>query len=554
MKTTTIAILIALCMPMAAGAQTGAAKKAAESVFTLTTFKADGTLLATSHGVFVGNDGEAVSNLKPFEGAETAIAVDTKGLKHNVTRMLGADDIYNVARFRVDGKTKGATLATTQAQTGQTVWLATYAGKRPQMLEAKPTGVEKFNGSYNFCIFNMDAPENTEGCPFINEQGQVVGLMQLSTTGSDIHSTDAAYAMQLKTSALSVNDATLRKIGITAALPADKEQATLALMLTQQSGSEKKLQETADDFIAAFPQLTDGYVAKAQQLVNANRFAEAQAVMDDALKNAEKKDDAHYQTAKLMYLKMTYKAETEFKPWTWETALDECNKAYAIQQLDIYKDLEGQILYGKGDYEKAYSTFMKLTEGKLKNADLYYNAALCQNMLKSPDSVVVALLDSAVNNVDSLNFREAAKYFIMRGDVYNRMGNYRQAVFDYTRYEVVSGRNCTADFYYLREQTETKAKLFKQALVDIDNAIYLDPKEQTYQAEKAALQLRLNMLKEALEAAKACMENFPDCSDAYLVAGIVEIRQGDKSSGLAKLRKAKEMGNAQADALIAKYN
>lgn len=107
MKTTTIAILIALCMPMAAGAQTGAAKKAAESVFTLTTFKADGTLLATSHGVFVGNDGEAVSNLKPFEGAETAIAVDTKGVKHNVTRMLGADDIYNVARFRVDGKTKG---------------------------------------------------------------------------------------------------------------------------------------------------------------------------------------------------------------------------------------------------------------------------------------------------------------------------------------------------------------------------------------------------------------------------------------------------------------
>lgn len=554
MKRTVTAIIMALAMSLPSGAQTSAAKKAAESVFTLTTFKADGSLLATSHGVFVGNDGEAVSNLAPFDGAETAVAIDAKGTKHNVTRMLGADDIYNVARFRVDGKTKGAQLATTAAQAGQQMWLAVYAGKQPRMVAAKPTGVEKFNGSYNFCIFSMETPDNAEGCPFVNEQGQVVGLMQKSTTGADIHSTDAAYAMQLKTTALSVNDGTFRKTGITPALPADKDQATLALMLMQQTGKEKMLMETADDFIAAFPTLTDGYQAKAQAMLNADRFDEAARLMGEALQKAEKKDEAHYDLAKLVYLKMTYKQDKEYKPWTWQTALDECAKAYAIQPLDIYKDLEGQILFGKGDYKEAYSTFMKLTEGKLKNPDLYYNAALCQNMLKSPDSVVVALLDSAVNNIDSLNVGGAGKYFLMRGDMYNRMGNYRQAVFDYTRYEVVTGRNCTADFYYMREQTETKAKLFKQALVDIDNAIFLAPGEMTYQAEKAALQLRLNMVKEAAETAGKCIENFPDCSDAYLVAGIASIRQGDKATGLQKLKKAKEMGNPQADALISKYN
>ena len=134
------------------------------------------------------------------------------------------------------------------------------------------------------------------------------------------------------------------------------------------------------------------------------------------------------------------------------------------------------------------------------------------------------------------------------------MENYRQAVFDYTRYEVISGRNVNANFYYIREQAEVKAKLFKQALIDIDNAIYLAPKEPTFQAEKASLQLRLNMLKEAMESAKMCIETAPDFSDAYLVLGLAQIKTGDKSEGMANLNKAKEMGNQQAQPLIEKYN
>ena len=46
-------------------AQPTAVKNAAKGVFSLTTFRADGSLLDTSHGIFVSETGEAVSNLKP---------------------------------------------------------------------------------------------------------------------------------------------------------------------------------------------------------------------------------------------------------------------------------------------------------------------------------------------------------------------------------------------------------------------------------------------------------------------------------------------------------
>ena len=88
--------------------------------------------------------------------------------------------------------------------------------------------------------------------------------------------------------------------------------------------------------------------------------------------------------------------------------------AYGINPLPLYKDLEGQIRFAKGDYQKAYDTFMALTDSKLKNSELYYNAALCKQQLNAPDSEVVALLDSDVNNVDSFNIRESAKYFLLR--------------------------------------------------------------------------------------------------------------------------------------------
>ena len=64
-------ILLMLCLGIAtvATAQPAAVKKAANTTFTLTTFDAKGSILSTSNGVFVSNNGICVSAWKPFVGA-----------------------------------------------------------------------------------------------------------------------------------------------------------------------------------------------------------------------------------------------------------------------------------------------------------------------------------------------------------------------------------------------------------------------------------------------------------------------------------------------------
>ncbi|MBR6493690.1 MAG: hypothetical protein IKT22_00230, partial [Prevotella sp.] len=76
-------------------------QKAGKSVFTLTTFKADGTILASTNGVFIGSQGDAVSAWTPFVGAKTAVCIDADGRKHAVEAIYGANELYDVCRFRV---------------------------------------------------------------------------------------------------------------------------------------------------------------------------------------------------------------------------------------------------------------------------------------------------------------------------------------------------------------------------------------------------------------------------------------------------------------------
>ena len=58
-------------------------KKASKAVLTLKTFKADGTLLASSNAFFVGEEGCALSSFAPFRGADRAVVIDAQGKARN---------------------------------------------------------------------------------------------------------------------------------------------------------------------------------------------------------------------------------------------------------------------------------------------------------------------------------------------------------------------------------------------------------------------------------------------------------------------------------------
>ena len=69
-------------------AQPSQVQDVGKSVFSLTTFKADGSILASSHGFFINVNGEAVSDWTPFVNAAKAVIVDANGQKMDVEAMI----------------------------------------------------------------------------------------------------------------------------------------------------------------------------------------------------------------------------------------------------------------------------------------------------------------------------------------------------------------------------------------------------------------------------------------------------------------------------------
>ena len=83
-------------------------------------------MIASSNGFFTGANGEAVSNFTPFKGATRAIVIDAQGKELQVAGIMGANDMYDVVKFRVNGtKTQPLAISSSVAPMGSMVYLLT---------------------------------------------------------------------------------------------------------------------------------------------------------------------------------------------------------------------------------------------------------------------------------------------------------------------------------------------------------------------------------------------------------------------------------------------
>ena len=112
----------------------------------------------------------------------------------------------------------------------------------------------------------------------------------------------------------------------------------------------------------------------------------------------------------------------------------------------------------------------------------------------------------------------------------------------------------TAEFYYLREQSEFAGHLFQQAIDDIRKAVDMAPQEPVYHAEKANVELRVGMTDDAIASAREAIRLDPEQVDGHLLLGLGLCLKGQKKEGLENLQKAKELGHEQAQSLIDKYS
>jgi tetratricopeptide (TPR) repeat protein len=552
MKKKILLILLGV-MPLVAMAQPSWVKKATKSVFTLKTFAEDGSLIGSSNGFFTSDKGDAVSNYTPFKGASRAVVIDASGKELPVVSIVGVNDMYDVVKFRVNGKTQPLAISSATTPVSSQVWLLPY-----HEVKNVPAGTirkaETFQGEYEYYTVAMTMPANTVSTPLINQAGEVVGLMQQPATDKDTlsYAVSARFADSLRISGFGMNEVALLQTKIKKELPDDQKEAVLALYMASSRQDSASYVNMVEDFIRKFPKASDGYMYRAQIEASSNNFAAAEKDMETAISNSTQKDDTHYNYARMIYNKIIFQADVPYDNWTLDKALEEIRLANTMNPQPTYRQMEANILFGQKKYSEAYDIYTELANTNLKGAEVYFSAARCKEMLKD-STAMLALLDSAMNCFTKPYLKEAAPYLWARAQARLQAKKYRDAISDMNDYEELMVANINDNFYYLRHQAEVDGRLYQQALNDITRAIVMNPKETFYYAEKASLEIRVGLYDNAIATAKESIAIDANDSDGYLFLGVAQCLKGNKKEGIPNLQKAKDMGNLQAEALIQKY-
>ena len=546
-------ILLFAVLPAITMAQPNWVKKASKSVFTLKTFADDGSLIGSSNGFFTSSKGDAISSYSPFKGAARAVVIDASGKEMPVLSIVGVNDMYDVVKFRVAGKTQPLAISASSSAVGEKVWLLPY-----HELKTIPSGTirkaETFQREYHYYTIAMTMPNNTVSTPLLNQTGEVIGLMQQPATENDTlnYAISARFVDSLRISGFGMNETALLQTKIKKELPDDIKEAVLALYMANGRQDSLTYVTLINDFIQKFPSAADGYLYRAQMKANNADFAGADADMESAIRNAQQKDDAHYNYARLIYNKVLFQTDKTYDNWTLDKALSEIRVANTLNAQPTYRQLEANILFAQKKYAEAYEIYNDLTNTNLKSAELYFSAARCKEMLKD-STAMLALMDSAMNTFEKPYLKEAAPYLWARSQARLALKRYRDAIADMNDYEELMKASINDNFYYLRHQAEIDGRLYQQALNDINRAIVMNPKETLYYAEKASLEIRVGLYDNAIATANECISVDAKDSDGYLFLGVAQCLKGNKKEGLKNLQKAKEMGNLQADNLIEKY-
>ena len=459
--------------------------------------------------------------------------------------MLGANDTYDVARFRVDGqKTSPLTIAGGLAAEGEQVWLLPYREVK-NLPNGTVTKAETFSGEYGYYTLSLTMPsslpseglgdggkisppseglgEASVGAPLMNGEGLVVGLMQqpYATDGTVSYAVSARFADSLRITGLSINDPVLKSTNIKKALPDDEEQALLTVYLAGMQTDSAAYIALLDEFISQFPQSQDGYLNRAQAEAASQQYEQADRDIATALKVADKPDEVHYGYSRLIYQVNMLAQEPQIVngkpvdrelPWTLDKALEEAKKAYDINPLPSYLHQQAVTLMAMKRYDEAYADYEQLSSGPLRSADLFYEAARCKQ-LQNDTVAQMALLDSCVATFSKPYLKEAAPYLVAVAQAKMEAGKNRDAVTLLNDYEKLMQADLNDRFYYLRFEAEVAGRLFQQALNDITQAIQMNPTTDLYYAEKASLQVRVGLYDDAIATAKACIEVAPDHSD-----------------------------------------
>lgn len=267
-----IVLLITICCQVFwVAAQKKAPKwmdKQRKAVVTVTTYGKDNQKKASGTGFFITETGEALSGYSLFKDAARATVTDADGKEYPVSRILGADELYDVIKFKVEVPKKAVFLpiAREPISQGATAYLMPYStGKITKFGEGPVSEVSKLKEPFSYYKLSMALESGQVNAPVLTADGEVFGLAQEDASGKkeDSYAVSAGYANSLTIQSADAFNSTYSRIGIRKAWPADASQAQVSLYLMASSQDPKTYLATLNDFIATFPDSPDGYLNRA---------------------------------------------------------------------------------------------------------------------------------------------------------------------------------------------------------------------------------------------------------------------------------------------------
>lgn len=540
-------------------------EKAKRAVFSVVTYDKNDKMLNTGNGFFVSEDGLALSDYTLFKGAERAVVITSEGKQMPVSLILGANDMYDVIKFRVaitEKKVPALIVAKTAPVVGADAWILPYSTQKSiACVSGKVKDVSKVAGEYHYYTLGIQMKDKMVSCPVVNAEGQVFGIAQKSSgidTVTTCYAVGVVFAMSQKISALSLGDAVLKKIGIRKGLPETEDQALVYLFMASSSLSNDDYGKLLDDFIRQFPANADGYLRRANYYAAKGKddqtwYDKAVADFNQALKVAQKKDDVYYNIGKLMYAYQLSKPEKTYKDWTYDTALQNVRQAIAIDPLPIYIQMEGDILFAQQDYAGALAAYEKVNASNIASPATFFSAAKTKELMEGDPKEVVALMDSCIARCPQPITADFAPYLLERAQMNLNANQARNAMLDYDAYHTAVKGQVNDVFYYYREQAALKARQFQRALDDIVKAVEMNPADLTYQAEYAVVNLRVGRYEEAIQILNNLLKADPKYAEAYRLLGLCQIQLKKTDEACGSFKKAKDLGDPNVDGLITKY-
>lgn len=531
-------------------------KKAAKAQITIMTMDGQGQMLKSGNGFFIDENGTALADFQLFKGASKAKVVSGEGKEYEVDAIMGASSLYDIVKFRVrtEKKTPALTLSERNGVKLEHVLVLPYPTQENAVcVNDTLHNIQLFDGQYGYYTLGRTLDGKYLNSPVMDEEGEVLGMIQRKAEDSNApsYAISVTYGRSLATNGMSAGDNDLNAIGIRKALPAEQEDARTFIFMSASRLDSATYIGYLNEYAADFPKSSDAYTQRADFYLAHGNFAAGEENLEEALQEAEKKDEAYYAYSKLLYELNLKPGYTPYKDWDLNKALTLAGEAYRLNPLPLYTLQEGHILYALKDYEKAAEKYISLSTTNMRSAEIFLYAAQCKRMAGADTLQVLALQDSAVACFTKPYPKEAGPALLERSSTLLALKRYREAVLDMNEYGRLNGGELNSLFYYRREQAEMQCRMFQQAMDDIDRAIRIEPNEPLYHAERAVVLYRIGEPEEGIRAAQRSVELDPEYAEGYRLMGICQLSAQQREEGLANLRKAAEMGDESAKALLA---